>query len=72
MREELQGDGRFVEGWASSFEDPGSNLELARTMIPPELLSNTGVLLMEAERHEEAEAFLEEALKNTEKLLEVE
>jgi len=69
MREELQGDGRFVEDWASSFEDPAAHLELAREMIPPELLSNTGVLLMEVERHEEAEVFLEEALKNTEKLL---
>ena len=52
MREELQGDGRFVEDWASSFEDPAAHLELAREMIPPELLSNTGVLLMEVERHE--------------------
>jgi len=42
---------------------------LAKKMVPPELLNNTGVLMMEADRFTEAEKHLKEARSNTEKLL---
>jgi hypothetical protein len=53
MKEELAKEqpSSFLTPWFSSCEDPNSHLELARTMVPPELLNNTAVLLMEAERY---------------------
>jgi tetratricopeptide (TPR) repeat protein len=72
MREEIGCDksNRFIEEWPSSFSDPTSHLELSKSMIPPELLNNLAVLLMQANKNGEAKATLEEALKNCDTLLE--
>lgn len=73
MKEEIESDkpNKFLTPWNSSCEDPSSHLEDARKMVPPELLNNTGVLMMETGRHEEAEVTLHEALKNVEKMIDV-
>ena len=44
-------------------------MELSQTMIPPELLNNLGVLMLEDDREEEALNHLQEALTNCENLL---
>ena len=41
-------------------------------MVPPELLNNLAVLMMEVDRHEESRVLLEEALRNCNTLLKAE
>jgi len=38
-------------------------------MVPAELLNNMAVLMMESERHSEAQAVINEAIENTDRLL---
>lgn len=56
MREEISRDKRskFIGKWPSSATDPSAYLDLAQTMIPPELLNNYAVLLIELKKHAEA------------------
>lgn len=70
MRDEIAKEKRskFIGKWPSSATDPSSLLSLAQTMVPPELLNNFAVLLMEANKHTEAKKVLEEAVKNCEQL----
>mgnify|MGYP006101763277 FL=1 len=73
MKEEIESEkpSKFLNPWNSSCEDPTKHLNTARKMVPPELLNNTGVLMMETDRHQEAEINLQEALKNVEKMIDV-
>lgn len=73
MKEEIESEkpDRFLNQWNSSCEDPSKHLDTARKMVPPELLNNVGVLMMETDRHSEAELSLHEALKNVDKMLDV-
>jgi hypothetical protein len=60
MKEEIESDkmSKFATPWNSSCEDASKHLDTARKMVPPELLNNTGVLMMETGRHTEAEKSL--------------
>lgn len=71
MKEELAKDhpSHFLTPWFSSCEDPNAHLDVARKMVPPELLNNTAVLLMEADRFSEALSHLEEAKANCAKMM---
>lgn len=44
---------------------------MAQSMVPPELLNNTAVLLLEIGKIKEARVYLDEALTNCKKLLEI-
>lgn len=57
---------KFLGPWASSFTNPSLQLDLAQTMVPPELLNNYAVLLIETGKIAEAKRVLEEALANCE------
>ena len=50
MRDEISAEKRskFMSFWPSSFTDPKAHIELCQSMIPPELLNNLAVLLMES------------------------
>jgi hypothetical protein len=71
MKEELAKEhtSHFLTPWFSSCEDPNAHLEVARKMVPPELLNNTAVLLMEADRFDEALLHLEEARENCNRMM---
>lgn len=51
----------FVDAWQSSFAEATALPELAASMVPPELLNNVAVLLLEVKRPVEAEVYLREA-----------
>jgi tetratricopeptide (TPR) repeat protein len=59
---------KFQAQWPSSFTDASAHIELTQTMVPPELLNNYAVLLMDAKKHADAKKILEEALANCETL----
>jgi tetratricopeptide (TPR) repeat protein len=70
MRDEIQNErgSKHIGKWPSSFTDPLAHIELCQSMIPPELLNNLAVLLMEINKNSEAKKLLEEALQNCETL----
>jgi tetratricopeptide (TPR) repeat protein len=57
---------KFMKQWPSSFEDPKQGLKLTQTFVPPEILSNYAVLLLQEDPVDMSEVikYLEEALKN--------
>ena len=58
-----------MKKWPSSFIDPCSELDLAQSMLPPEVLNNYAVLMLRDKRLDEAVSSFNEALVNVEKLL---
>jgi hypothetical protein len=56
MRDEIAANKRskFQCQWPSSLSEPSAQLELAQTMVPPELLNNYAVLLIDAKKNKEA------------------
>ena len=60
---------KFMQKWPSSFETSDAHQDLCQSMIPPELLNNLGVLMMQENRDAEAMKNFDEALTNCEKLL---
>lgn len=74
MREHLQNSQNkdsFMVQWPSSFESPNKHREVSQTVIPPEILNNLGVLMLQdvASGDVEAQKVFEEALANCDKLL---
>ena len=57
--------------WPSCFESPADHQDICQTMIPPELLNNLGVLMLQESRDEDALKNFEEGLGNCDKLLEL-
>jgi len=57
--------------WPSCFESPTDHQDICQTMIPPELLNNLGVLMLQESRDEDALKNFEEGLSNCDKLLEL-
>ena len=55
--------------WPSSFESASEYREISQSMIPPELLNNLGVLMLQEQRDTDACKHFEEALENCNKLL---
>ena len=53
MRDELAAPkkSKFRGLWPSSFTEPSAHIELTQTMVPPDLLNNYAVLLMDAKKH---------------------
>ena len=61
---------KFMAQWPSCFEDPTKHMEVTSKRVPPEILCNYGVLLLSEEgRQQEAMDSLQEALKESERLL---
>ena len=60
---------KFMPKWSSSLESSDAHSELSQSMVPPELLSNLGVLQQQEDRDEAALGNYKEALANCDKLL---